>query len=308
MTFDRMTKLLRFTNGVCYYHEFRVEPNFGFPPGIGNRIDFVLSILKLQQRDMNFISDAVILLMVAQTYRGTGHCDHQAVDSMLKSNRFMKGANAKFDTQLRSSTTFARCGFDCPVDGAHAHDHWEHWVLRIHHQEWVVDLADSALHAERERVLVDLAESAPRAEPEHEQDDRSSATSSDSDPDEEPHAESPPATQAPQAADAGPSAPDFADFIEQWNAQVKGVLAIAQASADDASAAAIRAELARGKAELAQERAELARGKAELAQEEAANPRAKRILDFEADQASAGSQSSKASRPSLCTRSSVARS
>ena len=308
MTFDRKTHLMRFTNGVYFYHEFWVQDNNGFPPGVGDRISYVLSVLKSHPLNMNHISGALILLIVAETYRGLGFCDEQAVGSILKSDDFMEEANAKFDTQLHRSTTFARCGFDCPVDGAHAHDHWEHWVLRIHHQEWVVDLAESALHAARERALVNLAESAPRADPEHEQDDHSSATSLDSDSDEEPHAESPPATQAPPAADAGPSAPDLADFIEQWNAQVKGALAIAQASADDASAAAIRAELARGKAELAQERAELARGKAELAQEEAANPRAKRILDFEADQASAGSQSSKASRPSLCTRSSVARS
>ena len=189
-------------------------------------------------------------------------------------------------------------------------------MLRIHHQEWMVKLAESALHAESGRVLVDLAESAPRAEPEHEQDDRSSATSSEcSDSDEEPHDESPPATQVPQAADAEPSAPDIVDITEQFNAQVKAVLAFAQASADNASAAATRAHASADSAGLAQRLAECAQGRAELAERraglkalEAANPRAKRILDLAADHASAGPQPSEASRPSRCTRSRVPRS
>ena len=183
-------------------------------------------------------------------------------------------------------------------------------------------LAESALHAESGRVLVDLAESAPSAEPGHEQGDRSSATSSatssecsDQVDSEEHQAESSPATPAPEAANAEPSAHDLLDITVQFNAQVEAILARTRASADNAFAAATSARVAADSAGLAQRLAECAQGRAELAERraglkalEAANPRAKRILDLEADHASAGSQSSKASRPSLCTRSRVPRS
>ena len=126
MTFVRNTNLMRFTNGVYFYNLFWVQDNNGFPPGVGDRISYVLSVLKSHPLDMNHISDAVILLIVAETYRGLGFCDEQAVSSILNRDDFMQEANAKFDTQLQRDTTFTRCGFVRPDYGAPAHDDWEH--------------------------------------------------------------------------------------------------------------------------------------------------------------------------------------
>ena len=184
---------------------------------------------------------------------------------------------------------------------------------------------DSALRARSGSVLVGLAGFASVAEPGPEQGDVSSATSitssEDSDAVEEPQAESPAATQAPEAADAEPVAHDFSDITANFNARIEGILArsrasadravaaadIARAAADSAHAAAGRARLAQLEAELAQGRAEVVQSNAELKALEAANPSAKRRLDLAEDHASAGPQPSEASRPSRCTRSCVKR-
>ena len=186
---------------------------------------------------------------------------------------------------------------------------------------------DSALRAGNGSVLVGLAGFASVAEPGPEQGDVSSATSITSSEDsdavdrEEPQAEAPAATQAPEAADVEPVARDFSDLIANFHAQSEGILArsrasavkafaaadSARAAADSARAAAGRAGLAQLEAELAQRKAELAQSKAELKAHEAANPSAKRRLDLAEDHASAGPQPSEASRPSRCTRSCVQR-
>ena len=202
-----------------------------------------------------------------------------------------------------------------------------------------INSARTALMEKKEKARVEKARAEAALQASLEQGAPSSATSVTSSED----SDAPPATQASEAATPEPSVNDLLALTAQFNTGVQAILARTQASLDEASAAANRlrlaaacAELAQNRALYAQEQAELAQrqaedaqgkaglaqrqaeyaqgqaehaqGQAELAQEEAANPRAKRILDFEADQASAGSQSSKASRPSLCTRSSVARS
>ena len=178
---------------------------------------------------------------------------------------------------------------------------------------------DSALRAGNGSVLVGLAGFASVAEVGPEQGDVSSATSitssEDSDAVEEPQAESSPATQAPEAANAEPAAHDLSDITAHVNAQIEAILARSRASADNAFAAANGARVAADSAGLAQRRAEWAQSQAELAQRraglkalEAANPFAKRKLDLAADHASAGPQPSEASRPSRCTRSRVPRS
>ena len=206
-----------------------------------------------------------------------------------------------------------------------------------------INSARTALMEKKEKARVEKARAEAALQASLEQGAPSSATSVTSSED----SDAPPATLASEAATPEPSVNDLLGMTVQFNTRVQAILARTQASLDEADAAASaavnrlrlaaacadlsqnralyaqeqaelaqrQAEDAQGKAGLAQRQAEYAQGQAEhaqgqaeLAQEEAANPRAKRILDFEADQASAGSQSSKASRPSLCTRSSVARS
>ena len=130
MTFDRKSQLYRFSNSVHFHLEYWVQDNKGFPLGVGNRISFVLSFLKSHLRDLNHISDAVILLIVAETYRRADFCDEQVLSSILDCDGFMQRANDKIDTQLRRDTTFTRCGFSCPFHSAPAHDHWEYSLKR----------------------------------------------------------------------------------------------------------------------------------------------------------------------------------
>ena len=100
MTFVRNTNLMRFTNGVYFYNLFWVQDNNGFPPGVGEHIKYVLNVLRSHPLDMNSISDAVILLIVVETYRGLGFCDEKAVSSIVNRDDFMQEVNAKLYTQL----------------------------------------------------------------------------------------------------------------------------------------------------------------------------------------------------------------
>ena len=88
MTFGRKSKLYRFSNSDIH-PEYWVQDDKEFPLGIGNRIYFALSFLKSHVRDLNHISDAVILLMVAETYRRAGVCNEQVFSSILDCDEFI---------------------------------------------------------------------------------------------------------------------------------------------------------------------------------------------------------------------------
>lgn len=144
MTFSRDdVTLTRFANTVRFFYLYCVHAVCAFPTGIGNALRWFSTFSGLNLNPC--LSDTLILLIVAETYRrrlfnGSFSSCQEIVRSIVNSDDFMRNATVSRYSQLHQSLTFYYCGFVRPASDAPAYVHWEYWVLRGQHQEWLVKL------------------------------------------------------------------------------------------------------------------------------------------------------------------------